>query len=87
MGKTRDLFKKVRDTKGTFQAKMGLIKHSKVMLKILQARFQQYMNQELMNFQAGFRKGRGTRDQLPTSTGSYKKQKNSRKTSTSALLT
>ena len=60
---------------------------SKVMLKILQARFQQYMNQELMNFQAGFRKGRGTRDQMPTSTGSYKKQKNSRKTSTSALLT
>ena len=43
---------------------------SKVMLKILQARFQQYMNQELTDFQARFRKGRGTRDQLPTSTGS-----------------
>ena len=34
------------------------------MLKILQARFQQYMNRELPNVQAGFRKGRGTRDQI-----------------------
>ena len=37
---------------------------NKVMLKILQARFQQYMNQELPNVQAGFRKGRGTRAQI-----------------------
>ena len=37
---------------------------SKVMLKILQARFQQYMNRELLDVQAGFRKGRGTRDQI-----------------------
>ena len=37
---------------------------SKVMLKILQARFQQYMNCELPDIQAGFRKGRGTRDQI-----------------------
>ena len=37
---------------------------SKVMLKILHARFQQYMNQELPDVQAGFRKGRGTRDQI-----------------------
>ena len=37
---------------------------SKVMLKILQARIQQYMNQELPDVQAGFRKGRGTRDQI-----------------------
>ena len=37
---------------------------SKVMLKILQARLQQYMNHELPDVQAGFRKGRGTRDQL-----------------------
>ena len=37
---------------------------SKVMLKILQARLQQYMNQELPDFQAGFRKDRGTRDQI-----------------------
>ena len=40
---------------------------SKVMLKILQARLQQYMNWELPYVQAGFRKGRGTRDKLPTS--------------------
>ena len=37
---------------------------SKVMLKILQARFQQYVNVELPDVQAGFRKGRGTRDQI-----------------------
>ena len=59
---------------------------SKVMLKILQARFQQYVNHELPDVQAGFRKGRGTRDKLPTSSGSSKKQESSRKTSTSALL-
>ena len=42
-----------------------LISHtSKVMLKILQARLQQYMNCELPDVQAGFRKGRGTRDQI-----------------------
>ena len=42
-----------------------LISHtSKVMLKILQARFQQYVNQELPDLQAGFRKGRKTRDQI-----------------------
>ena len=66
---------------------IALISHaSKAMLKILQARLQQYMNCELLNVQAGFRKGRGTRDQIATSTGSLKKQENSRKTSTSALL-
>ena len=43
---------------------IGLISHaSKVMLKILQARFQQYVNRELPDVQAGFKKGRGTRDQ------------------------
>ena len=43
----------------------ALISHaSKVMLKILQARLQQYMNCELPDVQAGFRKGRGTRDQI-----------------------
>ena len=42
---------------------IALISHaSKVMLKILQARLQQYMNHELRDVQAGFRKGRGTRD-------------------------
>ena len=44
---------------------LALISHaSKVMLKILQARLQQYMNCELPDVQAGFRKGRGTRDQI-----------------------
>ena len=44
---------------------IGLISHaSKVMLKILQARLQQYMNCKLPDVQAGFRKGRGTRDQI-----------------------
>ena len=38
--------------------------HTLVMLKILQARLQQYVNQELLDVQAGFRKGRGTRDQI-----------------------
>ena len=43
---------------------IALISHaSKVMLKILQARFQQYVNRELPDVQAGFKKGRGTRDQ------------------------
>ena len=44
------------------------------MLKILQARLQLYVNHELPDVQAGFRKGRGTRDQLPTSAGSSKKK-------------
>ena len=44
---------------------IALISHaSKVMLKILQARLQQYMNRELPDVQADFRKGRGTRDQI-----------------------
>ena len=111
MGKTRDLFKKIRDTKGNFHAKMGSIKdrndmdltdaedikkrgqeyteelykkdlhdpdnhngvitHLKsdileceVLLKILQARLQQYMNRVLPDVQVGFTKGRGTRDQI-----------------------
>ena len=67
---------------------IALISHaSKVMLKILQARLQQYVNRELPDVQAGFRKGRGTRDQMPTFAGSWKKQESSRKTSISALLT
>ena len=67
---------------------IALISHaSKVMLKILQARLQQYVNHELPDVQAGFRKGRGTRDQVATSAGSWKKQESSRKTSISTLLT
>ena len=60
---------------------------SKVMLKILQVRLQQYVNHELPDVQAGFRKGRGIKIKLLTSVGSSKKQESSRKTSTSALLT
>ena len=56
----------------------------KVMLKILQARLQQYVNRELPDVQAGFRKGRGTRDQIANMHGSWKKQESFRKTSISA---
>ena len=67
---------------------IALISHtSKVMLKILQARLQQYVNHELTDVQAGFRKGRVPEIKLATSTGSWKKQESSRKTSISALLT
>ena len=54
------------------------------MLKILQVRLQQYMDQELPDVQAGFRKGRGTRDQIANIPWIREKAKNSRKTSTSA---
>ena len=59
---------------------VALISHtSKVMLKILQARLQQYVNRELPDVQAGFRKARGTRDQIGNIHGSSKKQDSSRK--------
>ena len=65
-----------------------LISHSsKVILKILQARLQQYVNCELLDVQAGFRKGRGTRGQIANILWISKKQESSRKTSISALLT
>ena len=60
---------------------------SKVMLKILQARFQQYVNCELPDIQAGFRKGRETRDQIANICWRTKKRRVLRKTSISALLT
>ena len=60
---------------------------SKVMLKILQARLQQYVNRELPDVQAGFKKSEEPEIKLPTSAGSWKKQESSRKTSISALLT
>ena len=67
---------------------IALISHaSKVMLKILQGRLQQYVNCELPDVQAGFRKGKEPEIKLPTSTGSWKKQESCRKTSISALLT
>ena len=53
---------------------LALISHtSKVMLKILQARLQQYVNRELPDVQAGFRKGRGTRDQIANTRGVIEK--------------
>ena len=67
---------------------IALISHTcKVMFKILQARLQQYMNCELLDVQAGFRKGRGTRDQIANICSIIKKARDSRKTSTSRLLT
>ena len=57
------------------------------MIKILQARLQQYVNRELPDVQAGFRKAEEPDIKLPTSIGSFKKQKSSSKTSISALLT
>ena len=57
------------------------------MLKILQARLQQYVNHELPDVQAGFRKGRGTRDQIANIRWIIKKAGEFRKTSISALLT
>ena len=75
--------------------KVALIaRASKVMLKILQPRLQQYMNQEFPDVQAEFQKGGGTRDQtgwiiikLVAFFGLWRKQGNSRKTSASASLT
>ena len=67
---------------------IAIISHtSRVMLKILQASLQQYVNHELPDVQAGFRKGRVTRDQIANIPGSSKKQESSRKTSISAWLT
>ena len=57
------------------------------MLKFLQARLQQYVNHELPDVQAGFRKGRELEIKLPISTASSKKQESSRKISITALLT
>ena len=67
---------------------IALISHSsKVMLKVLQAMLQHYVNRELPDVQAGFRKGRGTRDQIANIHWIMEKQERYRKTSISALLT
>ena len=67
---------------------IALVSHaSKVMLKILQARLQQYVNHELLHVQADLEKTEEPEIKLPTSAGSSKKQESSRKTSISALLT
>ena len=58
---------------------------TKVMLKILQARLQQYVNRELPDVQAAFRKGRGTRDQIAKIHWIIEKAKEFQKTSTSLL--
>jgi len=57
------------------------------MLKILQARLQQYVNHELPDVQAGFRKGRGIRDQISNICWIIEKARNARKISISDLLT
>ena len=67
---------------------IALISHaSKVMPKILQARLQQYMNRELPDVQAGFRKSRRTRGQIANICWIVEKEREFQKTSTSALLT
>ena len=67
---------------------IALISHAyKVMLKILQARLQQYKNRELPDVQTVLEKAEEPEIKLPTSAGSWKKQESTRKTSTSALLT
>ena len=67
---------------------IALISHiSKVMLKILQARLQQYVNHKLPDVQARFRKGRGSRDQIANICWIIEKEKEFQKTSTSVSLT
>ena len=71
---------KERQCQRMFKLTFALIScASKVMLKILQARLQQYVNQELPDVQTGFRKGRGNRDQVANIRWIIKKQKSSRK--------
>ena len=90
-GKGQFLFqsqRKVMPKKCSNYCTIALTSHtSKVMLKILQARLPQHMNCELLDVQAGFRKGRGTRDQIANIHWIVEKQESSRKTSISALLT
>ena len=87
-GKGQSLFQSQRQAVPKNAQTIALISHaSKVMLKILQARLQQYVNPELPDVQAGFRKGRGTRDQIANIRWIMEKQESSRKTSISALLT
>ena len=66
----------------------ALISHAnKIMLKIFQARLQQYMNHELPDVEAGFRKDRGARDQIANICWIIEKAREFQKTSISALLT
>ena len=69
-------------------ANIGEVRHaSKVMLKILQAKLQQYVNRELPVVQAGFRKGKGTRDQISNIRWIMEKAREFQKNIISALLT
>ena len=78
----------VFDTECSNYCKIALISHtSKVMFKILQARLQLYVNHELPDVQAGFRKGRGTRDQTSDIRWIIKKAREFQKKSTFPLLT
>ena len=80
--------KKGNSKEGSNYHTISLISHaSKVMIKILQARLQQYVNQELPDVQAGFRKGRGTRDQIAHTHWVIKKAKEFQKNIYFALLT
>ena len=80
--------KKGNAKEGSKYCTIALISHaSKVMLKILQGRLQQYMNHELPDVQAGFRKGRGTRDQIADPLDHGKSNRVPENTSISALLT
>ena len=73
---------------GSNYCTIALISHaSKVMLKILQARLQQYMTMNSLMFKLFLEKAEETEIKLPTSAGSWKKQESSRKTFISALLT
>ena len=76
------------NTKGCSNYCIAIISHAgKVMIKILQARLQQYVNHELPDVQAGFRKGRETKDQIVNTHLIIEKGKHSRKIPASALLT
>ena len=80
--------KKVNAKECSNYCTIALISHaSQVMLKILQARLQQYVNRELQMFKLALEKAEEPEIKLPTSNESSKKQQNSRKTSISALLT
>ena len=80
--------KKGNDKECSNYSTVALISHvSKVMLKIFQARLSQYMNHELPDVQADLEKAEEPEIKWAISTGSQKKQENSRRTSTSALLT
>ena len=80
--------KKVKAKECSNYHTIALISHaSKVMLKILQARLQQYVNNKLPDVQAYFRKGRGTRDQIANICWTIEKARHFQKTSTSASST